>query len=121
MFSTRPFLRSTNPGTKAFVLSFTEALAEELRGTGATATVLCPGPTDSEFYALGDYGKMAVAPPKGVYMSAEQVARIGVRAMLRGKPVEIAGVKNKVAALGSKLGPRAVVARTTGWIFRPRG
>lgn len=106
--------------TKSFVIMFTEALAVELRGSGVTATVLCPGPTESEFYDIGEYGKMAMVPSKAVYMSAEAVARAGVRAMMRGKPVAVAGVTNKLGALGVKLAPRGIVARSTGWMFRPR-
>ncbi len=106
--------------TKSFVILFTEGLAVELRGTGASATVLCPGPTESEFYEIGDYAKMALAPSKAFYMSAEDVARIGVRAMVKKKAFAIAGMQNALGALGSKLGPRAIVARSTGWMFRPK-
>ena len=106
--------------TKSFVTLFTEALAVELRGTGASATVLCPGPTESEFYDVGDYAKMKMIPSKLVYMTAEDVARIGVRAMVKRKPFVIAGAKNWIAAVGTKLGPRNIVARSTGFMFRPR-
>jgi short-subunit dehydrogenase len=58
--------------------------------------------------------------PKGVLMSAEKVADIGVRAMLRHKAVAIAGMSNKMGALAIKAAPRMVAARVAGMVFKPR-
>lgn len=103
--------------TKAFVVNFTEGLAIELEGTGASATCLCPGPTESEFFDVAGYEKKGMKIPKGVVMPAEKVADIGVRAMLAHKGLVIAGVQNKAGALASKLAPRALTTRVVGMIF----
>ena len=92
--------------TKAFVLSFTEALAEELSGTGITASVLCPGPTESNF------GKVArgekVRPLQTSKMTAQAVAVYGHRAYRDGKVTVIPGAQNKTLALISQLLPRSI-------------
>src|SRR5271170_2825491 len=80
--------------TKAFVLSFTEALAEELVGTGLTVSVLCPGPTTTNFGSVARMGK--VRQVKTVKMSAEAVAIYGHRAFRNGKIIAIPGVQNKM-------------------------
>src|SRR5688572_15971808 len=81
--------------TKAYVLSFSEAIAEELRGTGVTVTVLCPGPTATGFQKnanLGSETLLKVMRP----VSSMSVARAGYRALMRGQRVVIPGVKNKI-------------------------
>ncbi len=95
--------------TKAFVLSFTEAIAEELAGTGLTVSALCPGPTLTNFGAAAG-GKFRPLANK-VAMSAESVARIGHRAYRRGKVVAITGFRNKTLAFSVRLSPRAVVRK----------
>jgi len=106
--------------TKAFVVNYTEGLAIELEGTGASVTALCPGPTTSEFFEVAGYEKKGMKIPKGVVMSAEAVADIGVRAMLRHKAVVIAGLQNKAGQLVTKLAPRALTTRVVGRIFKGR-
>ena len=98
--------------TKAYVLSLSSALSNELKGTGVTATCLCPGPTTTEFHkrAAMDASKIMRAP----FMDAKSVAEIGYRAMLKGKPVAIAGAMNWLVAQSTRLAPRswtAAVAR----------
>jgi short-subunit dehydrogenase len=94
--------------SKAYVLSFSEALSQELRGSGVTATVLCPGPTETGFAArAGLVGTKAFS--SGV-MSAESVAEIGVRAMFAGKTAVIPGVRNWLPMLPIGLLPRSVLA-----------
>lgn len=104
--------------TKAFVVNYTEGLSIELEGTGASVTALCPGPTKSEFFDVAGYEKKGMKIPKGVVMSAEAVADIGVRAMLRHKAVVIAGLQNKAGQLITKLAPRALTTRVVGRIFK---
>ena len=70
--------------SKAFVVSFSEALAKEFEGTGVTVTVLCPGPTRTEF-AQGR-GHRGSSLFQGSAMTAAEVAREGYRAMMAGKP-----------------------------------
>lgn len=103
--------------TKAFVLSFSESLAEELRGTGVTVTALCPGPTATEFGFVA--GLADDAPMEGVDLaklerSAEAVARTGWRAMRSGRTVVIDGAGNAVLAHLAALLPRALVRRIAG-------
>lgn len=104
--------------TKAYVLSFSEALSAELEGSGVTVTTLCPGPTKSEFMEVARY---AVTPlVEKAMMSSEEVARVGYRAMMRGDRLAIAGTKNKVLAAASQLGPRSMVLAVTDRLMRAR-
>jgi uncharacterized protein len=94
--------------TKAYVLSFSEAIADELRGTGVTVTALCPGPTATGF------AEAAQAKESRLFtmmrpMSSAAVARAGYRAMQRGRRVAITGMKNKVMAQSVRVSPRRLV------------
>jgi len=96
--------------SKSFVLSFSCALACELEGSGVTVTTLCPGVTRSEFHARANLKRS-----KGfAMMQADDVARIGYRAMLRGKPVVISGWMNKLVAAVAKASPITLSARIAG-------
>src|ERR1039457_937647 len=97
--------------TKAYVLSFSEALAEELRGTGVTVTASCPGPTATNFGAAAHMQTLGLV--KKHSMSAEAVARISHRAFRRGKVVAITGFRNQVPAFLVRLFPRAAVRKIT--------
>jgi hypothetical protein len=90
--------------TKAFVLSFTEALAEELPGTGLTVSVLCPGPTESNFGNVARGKK--VRRIKTSKMSAEAVARIGHRDFRNGKIISVPGGRNKIFIFLNRIVPR---------------
>ncbi|MCM3790738.1 SDR family oxidoreductase [Domibacillus indicus] len=94
--------------TKAFVLSFSEALAEELSATNITVTALCPGPTKTNFGTVAsvEETKMFSQP-----MSAAQVAREGVEGLLKNKRVVITGSKNKAGAFAAKFLPRSTTAK----------
>lgn len=108
-FQPGPFM-AVYYATKAYVLSLSQALAEETRGTGVTVTCLCPGVTDTEFHGVA--GTDAQPLTSGALsMSATTVAEAGYRAMMRGKLVEIPGVHNKVGAQSIRLAPRSVVLR----------
>lgn len=98
--------------TKAYLLSMSEAAAQEAKGSGVTVTALCPGPTESGFFdAAGMQGipllKFAPQP------SAETVAEAGWRAMERGRRVIVPGVANKLAAALSHVTPHALVLPLT--------
>lgn len=98
--------------TKAFVLSFSEAIAEELAGTGVTVTALCPGPTATAFAGVAGMTNTRlfnVIKP----MSSKQVARIGYNAMRRGKRVVVTGALNKMLAQSVRISPRRVVTKVT--------
>ncbi|GGK21747.1 hypothetical protein GCM10008955_13980 [Deinococcus malanensis] len=99
--------------TKAYVLSFSEAVNEEVRGKSVNVTALCPGPVETGFQAAADLGqsKLFSGPNRLAMLSATEVARIGIRAMLRGQPVAVAGRINQVQTLLPRLLPRAVLPR----------
>jgi uncharacterized protein len=95
--------------SKAFVLSFTEALAEETSGTGVNISVLCPGPTESNFGNVARGGKSRqVERPK---MSAQTVAQIGHQEFRAGKVVVVPGISNKLLAFLPRISPRKLVRR----------
>jgi uncharacterized protein len=94
--------------TKAYVLSFSEAVAYELRKTGVTVTALCPGPVASGFQAGADMGDSKLVKGRTL-MTAATCAKIAVKAMNAGKPMVIAGFKNKLLAMSPKFMPRRMV------------
>lgn len=99
--------------SKAFVVSYTEALRGELAGTGVTATVLCPGPVETEFAAVsaGDTGGEHATSvlPKVMWVSAGDVARAAVDGLARGRAVVIPGTVNRLGALGARLAPHGLL------------
>lgn len=104
--------------TKAYVLSFSEALHEELRGSGVTVTALCPGPTASGFFDVARIPRNRLVSARGL-PSSTQVASEGYRAMLRGRAVAVTGLGNRVLATSVRLAPRALVRRAVHRIQRP--
>jgi short-subunit dehydrogenase len=96
--------------TKAYVLSFSEAVAEETRGSGVTVTALCPGPTASGFQAGADMESSKLVKGRKLPSSAS-VAAYGVRAMNSGKVVAVPGFTNKVMAASVRFTPRTMLRR----------
>src|SRR5205814_8777046 len=96
--------------TKAYVLSFSEALAEELRDSGVTVTALCPGPTRTDFAAAAQVTNSRLFAAFGT-ADARDVAEYGFRAMMDGTRVAIPGFKNKIIAQAHRFSPRAVTAK----------
>jgi len=103
---------------KSFVLSFSEAIAYELRGTGVTVTCLCPGPTATAFQSKANVQTIRLV--SGALMQASDVARIGYRAMMRGQPVVIAGLRNQLLMLGTKLAPRGIPIASVNYLHQRR-
>ena len=95
---------------KAFVLSFSEAIANELDGTGVTVTALCPGPTRSEFLRRAEIEGARLVSGWVKLMDSESVARSGWTAMKRGRRVVVPGVMNKAAVHAIRLTPRRIAA-----------
>jgi len=106
--------------TKAFVTSLTEALHEELRGSGIRVTALCPGLTHTEFQSISNTTGLESKFPEFAWMSADDVAREGLRAVADGKAICVPGVVNKSLVSTSKLTPRALTRRISGLITRIR-
>lgn len=96
--------------SKAFVLSFSEAIAEELSRTGVTVTALCPGPTESNFAERAGTSRNRLFTQTKV-ASAEGVARYGYAAMMKGKRVAIAGAQNKLMIHAERFVPRILVTK----------
>jgi uncharacterized protein len=95
--------------SKAYLLSWSEALSEELRGTSVTVTALCPGPTHTAFNTrAGIAGSLG---PNIASMTARTVAEIGYRAMLAGRPVAVAGWTNRLLVQLTRFTPRTVLRR----------
>ncbi len=96
--------------TKAYVLSFSEAIANELKGTGITVTALCPGPTKTNFFkAAGNEDSKLVKGKK--IPASEEVAIYGYEAMKKEKTVAIHGLKNKVFASSVGFAPRNLATK----------
>lgn len=103
--------------TKSYVLSFSKGLAAELSGSGVSVTVLCPGPTATEFE--GRSGADATGLYKWVpKMSARAVALAGYRGMMRGRAVVIPGLTTKVLALAGELPPRSIALAANRRLLR---
>jgi hypothetical protein len=96
--------------TKAFVLSFSEAIGSELEGTGVTVTALCPGPTATGFQARTKLEKSRIMKLMKV-MDARTVAEVGYRGLVAGKPVVIPGLMNKLLAQSVRFSPRGLVTK----------
>ena len=114
-FQPGPFM-ATYYATKAFVISFTDALAWELSGTGVTATVSCPGATATEF--AGHAGNdTSILFRLGAADSAT-VAGEAYRAMMAGKRMVVHGAMNRVAAQSVRLSPRSMALALASWLNR---
>src|SRR5689334_15751160 len=100
--------------TKAFVLSFTEALHEELKPHGVRVSCLCPGPTRTEFGDVAGFGGNGMFDR--VAMEAPGVVKAGLDGLKKNKAVVVPGVVNKLGAFSGRLVPRAVTRKIAGSI-----
>lgn len=91
--------------TKAYVISFSEALANEVQGTGVTVTCLCPGATDTEFQTRAGTEQTTLFRRMRP-MDSATVARDGYRALMKGKPLVISGLRNRLLMESLRLSPR---------------
>jgi short-subunit dehydrogenase len=101
--------------SKAYVLSFSEALANELRGSGVTITCFCPGPTHTGFAKRAGTESSRLFKQIGA-MSAEKVARDGYRALMAGRTVAISGAHNWLIAESVRFAPRKLVTAISRWV-----
>jgi short-subunit dehydrogenase len=110
---------ATYAGTKAFVLSLTEALSEELKGTGVTVTALCPGLTDTNMVgSVKRASAKAARLPGFLLYDAGLVARAGVEACLAGTVVCVPGLVNELTALSSRNTPKWLLRTVWGMAAR---
>jgi short-subunit dehydrogenase len=100
--------------TKAFVLSFTEALHEELKPHGIKVSCLCPGPTRTEFGDVAGFGGNGLFDR--VAMNAPEVVKAGLSGLDRNQAVIVTGMVNKIVAASTRFAPRSVVRRIAGSI-----
>lgn len=106
---------ATYAATKAYVLSLTESLAEELRGTGVTVTALCPGITATPMLQLAASANSTLSQIPGFLIGAvDDVARQGLQAMQRGDVICVPGVLNRLGTLASRSTPKWLVRRMGG-------
>jgi uncharacterized protein len=101
--------QATYGASKAFVLSFTDALHEELRDTGVTATAVCPGPVRTEFGELGGFGGADERIPSFMWLSPGDAAEAGVSGLEKGQRVVVPGVLNQLTALYGQHTPRSLL------------
>jgi short-subunit dehydrogenase len=116
-FQPGPFM-ATYYATKAFVVSFSEALAHELQGSGVTVTCHCPGATHTEFAARAGLSSSKLFRRPSV-ASAPEVARHAYRAMMKGQSLAIHGALNRVAVQSTRIAPRRVARSVAAALNRP--
>jgi short-subunit dehydrogenase len=96
------------------VISFSEAIANELHGTGVIVTCFCPGATHTGFADRAGIEKSRLFQLGA--MSAQKVARDGYRAMMRGRTLAISGAHNWLVAQSTRFAPRKMVTAVSRWI-----
>jgi len=112
-FQPVPYM-ATYAATKAFVLSFTEAVAEELRGTGVRALALCPGQTETAFFDQIEEARVGAA------RTSEQVVATALRALDHGRVVVVDGLPNALMTFAVRFAPRSLVRRMAAALERPK-
>jgi short-subunit dehydrogenase len=103
---------------KAFVLSFSEAIRTELRGTGVSITAVCPGPVRTEFTEVAGIGGVEDRTPGAVWMSAEDVARHAIDGAEHDRRVVVPGALNRATALAGQHSPRSVALPLISRVWR---
>lgn len=104
--------------TKAYVISFSEAIANEVRHSGVTVTCFCPGATHTGFATRAGNNKSRLFKQLGA-MNAEKVALDGYRAVMEGRGLAISGVHNWIVAQSTRFAPRRLVTAISRWISEP--
>jgi short-subunit dehydrogenase len=103
--------------SKAYVLSLGEALAYELRGTGVSVTVLCPGATATNFFSVAGADNSVMARRLRRMMRAEDVARLGYLGLAAGRRVVITGAMNRLLALAGRYAPHRITLPVTDFLM----
>jgi hypothetical protein len=103
--------------SKSYVLSFSRALAAEVRDQGVIVTAICPGITVTGFQARAKLEGTRVTKMRGIEMSAEAVAALGYRGFRAGKPMVVTGAMNKVTAFSARLAPPALQLAAARFLY----
>lgn len=103
--------------SKAYVLSFSEAINSELADTGVTVSALCPGPVPTEFQKRADCQSIPLF--RGKMLDATTVARLAYRGMMKGQAVILPGFKTKLLAFSNRLGPRSLAVKIAKGLLKP--
>src|SRR3954471_2043922 len=104
--------------TKAYVISFSEAIANEVRKSGVTVTCFCPGATHTGFAKRAGNDKSRLFKQLGA-MNADKVALDGYRAVMEGRTLAISGVQNWIVTQSTRFAPRKMVTAISRWISEP--
>jgi len=112
--------QSVYHGTKAFILSWSEAIREELKDTGITVTALLPGPTDTDFFNKAQMNRSKIMEDKESFSTPEEVARDGYDALMNGEDKVISGLKNKLTVAMSNLASDSMAAHRMGKMQEPQ-
>lgn len=106
-------------GTKAFILSWSEAIREELKDTGITVTALLPGPTDTDFFNKADMNESKILEDKDNLSSPEEVAIDGFNALMNGDDKVVSGLKNKLTVAMSNIATDSMAAHRMAEMQKP--
>ena len=109
-------LEAAYGASKSFVLSFSEALANELQGTGVSVTCLCPGLTDTGFYERA-VGKAPGPNKRRKMMDAATIAKAGYKALEQGEAYVIPGLVYKLIPIGIRIFPRNWIVKVSRWML----
>jgi len=115
-FQATPYM-ATYGATKSFVLSFSEAVAAELGGTGVTVMAFCPGPVRTEFQKVANNERMRF--PSFIWTEADHVVNQAIAAAASGRSLCVAGAINNAMVIASKFTPRALAAYISSTLLRP--
>jgi len=105
--------------TKAFILSWSEAIREELKDTGITVTALLPGPTDTDFFNKADMNESKILQDKDNFAPAEEVALDGYNALMNGDDKVISGLKNKLSVAMTNIATDSMAAHRMAEMQKP--
>ena len=104
--------------TKAFVMSFSQAVRGEVRAKGVKVLALCPGPVDTPFFEATGNAKLRKTVPKATMMSADDVVKDALRALKAGRSVCVPGLANKMMAASSRIVPRDLLSAMTALVMK---
>ncbi|MDQ8184122.1 SDR family oxidoreductase [Pelagicoccus sp. SDUM812002] len=113
-------LLSVYHATKAYVVSLSEGIAEEIKDSEVTITCLCPGPTDTEFFDRADASESRVSQNASMQQSAAEVAKNGYHAMMKGETVHISGGMNKALTFLRRILPESTQAKFNEMLYETK-